>query len=289
VSEATTPQFDPGSNAVPVIVLNDDHNTFEWVAGAIAKTIPGVDDEQALSLAQDIHEKGHAVVWVGDPELARYYIAQLAGYSLTMNTTAQQRPGRAAEGLRGWMNRALWPGYSIFYFGLFAFVAGAFVSNFATGKDGHRFDAVFAILIVLSLAVGIVQARRAKRRAAQRAADSPQRSALARELAATRTDASPPGASPERQIEHLVTDDDPNTSLCGVDQTDVPWNEGGPICEACKAVAEGRLQRTRAAAESSEHAPSANAPPTTESATTDIPASVTEASSEEAVSGPGST
>ena len=29
-----------GSGAVPVIVLNDDINTFEWVAGAIAKTIP---------------------------------------------------------------------------------------------------------------------------------------------------------------------------------------------------------------------------------------------------------
>ena len=43
------------------------------------------------------------------------------------------------------------------------------------------------------------------------------------------------------QVEHLVTDDDPDTALCGVDQTDVPWNQGWPICEACRAVADGRM------------------------------------------------
>jgi hypothetical protein len=42
-------------------------------------------------------------------------------------------------------------------------------------------------------------------------------------------------------VEHLVTDDDPDTALCGIDQTDVPWNQGWPICEACRAVADGRL------------------------------------------------
>jgi len=43
------------------------------------------------------------------------------------------------------------------------------------------------------------------------------------------------------QVEHLVGDDDPDTALCGVDQTDVPWNQGWPICEACRAVSSGRL------------------------------------------------
>jgi hypothetical protein len=43
------------------------------------------------------------------------------------------------------------------------------------------------------------------------------------------------------EVEHLVDDEDPDTSLCGIDQTDVPWNQGWPVCEACKAVAEGRL------------------------------------------------
>jgi hypothetical protein len=43
------------------------------------------------------------------------------------------------------------------------------------------------------------------------------------------------------QVEHIVHDDDPDTALCGVDQTDVPWNQGWPVCQACLAVAEGRL------------------------------------------------
>jgi hypothetical protein len=43
------------------------------------------------------------------------------------------------------------------------------------------------------------------------------------------------------QIEHLVSDEDPDTALCGVDQTDVPWNQGWPLCEVCQAVADGRL------------------------------------------------
>jgi hypothetical protein len=43
------------------------------------------------------------------------------------------------------------------------------------------------------------------------------------------------------EVEHLVDDADPDTSLCGIDQTDVPWNQGWPLCEACRAVAEGRF------------------------------------------------
>ena len=43
------------------------------------------------------------------------------------------------------------------------------------------------------------------------------------------------------QVEHLVPDEDPDTALCGLDQTDVPWNQGWPLCEACRAIAEGRL------------------------------------------------
>ena len=43
------------------------------------------------------------------------------------------------------------------------------------------------------------------------------------------------------EVEHLVTDEDPDTALCGVDQADVPWNQGFPLCEACRAVADGRM------------------------------------------------
>ena len=50
-----------------------------------------------------------------------------------------------------------------------------------------------------------------------------------------------PGGVGHQECEHLVHDDDPDTALCGVDQTGVPWNQGFPLCQACIAVAEGRL------------------------------------------------
>ncbi|MEI8105239.1 MAG: hypothetical protein WCH31_05270 [Actinomycetes bacterium] len=43
------------------------------------------------------------------------------------------------------------------------------------------------------------------------------------------------------ECEHIVRDEDPDTALCGVDQTGVPWNQGFPVCQACLAVAEGRM------------------------------------------------
>jgi hypothetical protein len=43
------------------------------------------------------------------------------------------------------------------------------------------------------------------------------------------------------ECEHIVREDDPDTALCGVDQTDVPWNQGFPVCQACLAVVEGRM------------------------------------------------
>ena len=67
-----------------VIVLNDDHNTFEGVAFALAQTIPGVDYDKGMSLANKIHNTGQAVVWSGHRELAELYHSQLAGYGLTL-------------------------------------------------------------------------------------------------------------------------------------------------------------------------------------------------------------
>jgi hypothetical protein len=47
--------------------------------------------------------------------------------------------------------------------------------------------------------------------------------------------------SPFEECEHIVGEDDPDTALCGVDQTNVPWDQGFPVCQACLAVAEGRM------------------------------------------------
>ncbi|HET7647304.1 MAG TPA: ATP-dependent Clp protease adaptor ClpS [Gaiellaceae bacterium] len=67
-----------------VIVLNDDHNTFEGVAFALAQTIPGVDYAKGMALANRIHSTGQAIVWSGHRELAELYHSQLEGYGLTM-------------------------------------------------------------------------------------------------------------------------------------------------------------------------------------------------------------
>ena len=67
-----------------VIVLNDDHNTFEGVAFALAQTIPGIDYDRGMSLANRIHSTGQAVVWSGHREIAELYHSQLEGYGLTM-------------------------------------------------------------------------------------------------------------------------------------------------------------------------------------------------------------
>jgi ATP-dependent Clp protease adaptor protein ClpS len=67
-----------------VIVLNDDHNTFEGVAFALAQTIPAVDYDRGMALATRIDRTGQAVVWSGHREPAELYHEQLTGYGLTL-------------------------------------------------------------------------------------------------------------------------------------------------------------------------------------------------------------
>ena len=67
-----------------VIVLNDDHNTFEGVAFALAQTIPGIDYARGMALANRIHTTGRAIVWSGHRELAELYHSQLEEYGLTL-------------------------------------------------------------------------------------------------------------------------------------------------------------------------------------------------------------
>ena len=79
----------PGSgsgtgDAWRVIVLNDDHNTFEGVAAALATTLPGVDFEKGMQLATKVHNTGQAIVWSGHREAAELYHAQLEAHGLTL-------------------------------------------------------------------------------------------------------------------------------------------------------------------------------------------------------------
>jgi len=67
-----------------VIVLNDDHNTFDHVAHTLARTIPGMSVGSGYALADRIHNSGQAVVWSGHREAAEHYWEQLRDAGLTM-------------------------------------------------------------------------------------------------------------------------------------------------------------------------------------------------------------
>ncbi len=67
-----------------VIVRNDDHNTFQGVAFALASVVPAVSYEQGLRLADRIHNEGRAIVWSGHRERAEHIWAQLRKRGLTM-------------------------------------------------------------------------------------------------------------------------------------------------------------------------------------------------------------
>lgn len=67
-----------------VVVLNDDHNTFDHVAHVLARYIPGVDVAAGFSIADRIHSTGRAVVWSGEREPAELYWEQLEAAGLTM-------------------------------------------------------------------------------------------------------------------------------------------------------------------------------------------------------------
>ena len=67
-----------------VIVLNDDHNTFDGVAFALASVLPGVSFDKGMAFANRIHEQGLAIVWSGHQEQAELYWDELRSRGLTM-------------------------------------------------------------------------------------------------------------------------------------------------------------------------------------------------------------
>ena len=67
-----------------VIVLNDNHNTFDHVATSLARCIPGMSVEKGYAMANRIHNAGQAIVWTGMKEPAELYWEQLHAAGLTM-------------------------------------------------------------------------------------------------------------------------------------------------------------------------------------------------------------
>lgn len=73
-----------------MIVLNDDHNTFEHVARSLANVVPGVDYGRGMGFANTIHRSGRAIVWSGHHEAAEHYHEQLGSAGLTMAPIERQ-------------------------------------------------------------------------------------------------------------------------------------------------------------------------------------------------------
>ncbi len=67
-----------------MIVLNDDHNTFQGVAAALSAVVPGVSYDKGMALANRIHDTGRAIVWSGLKEPAELYWDELRDRGLTM-------------------------------------------------------------------------------------------------------------------------------------------------------------------------------------------------------------
>ena len=89
MAPATQERIDTGSGTGlgrpwNVIVLNDNHNTFEGVAAALSRVLPGVTYEAGLRIADRIHASGRAIVWSGHREAAELYWQSLKDSGLTM-------------------------------------------------------------------------------------------------------------------------------------------------------------------------------------------------------------
>jgi ATP-dependent Clp protease adaptor protein ClpS len=67
-----------------VVVLNDDHNTFDHVAETLASVIPGITLAMGYRFADRIHNTGCAIVWSGAREDAEVYWEGLNAANLTM-------------------------------------------------------------------------------------------------------------------------------------------------------------------------------------------------------------
>jgi ATP-dependent Clp protease adaptor protein ClpS len=66
-----------------VIVLNDDHNSFDGVAAALSHVI-GISFAEGMGFANRIHTAGQAVVWSGHREVAEHYWNGLRQRGLTL-------------------------------------------------------------------------------------------------------------------------------------------------------------------------------------------------------------
>lgn len=84
VEEKTKPAGPALGDSWKVIVLNDNHNSFQGVARILSTVLPSTSYEQGMALAEKIHREGLAIVWSGMREPAELYWEMLKNAGLTM-------------------------------------------------------------------------------------------------------------------------------------------------------------------------------------------------------------
>ncbi len=67
-----------------IIVLDDNHNTFDHVANSLQLILPGMSKKRSWLLAVIVDKEGLAEVWRGPLEQAELYHQQLISKGLTM-------------------------------------------------------------------------------------------------------------------------------------------------------------------------------------------------------------
>lgn len=72
-----------------VVLINDDHNTFEHVERCLTKHIPGMSSDKARNIALKVHNDGSCMVWSGPQELAEMYYELLKAEGLTVSLESE--------------------------------------------------------------------------------------------------------------------------------------------------------------------------------------------------------
>ena len=82
VGTATKPEEEIKVRLLPpyhVILLNDDHHSFEFVIEVLRKAL-GFSEEHAFLVTHEAHTKGRAIVWTGSKEVAELKAEQIQSF-----------------------------------------------------------------------------------------------------------------------------------------------------------------------------------------------------------------
>jgi ATP-dependent Clp protease adaptor protein ClpS len=72
-----------------VVLINDDHNTFDHVEKCLMKHVPGMSEDKARKITIKVHNEGSCIVWTGPKEQAEAYYEVLRSEGLTMRLESE--------------------------------------------------------------------------------------------------------------------------------------------------------------------------------------------------------